>query len=67
MEKAHMDRRTKYSLRAIQNALLDILEKKDFGSISVTEVCEKADVNRGTFTNTIGILMIFTIPLKISL
>lgn len=49
MEKAHMDRRTKYSLRAIQNALLDILEKKDFGSISVTEVCEKADVNRGTF------------------
>jgi len=49
MEKAHMDRRTKYSLRAIQNALLDILEEKDLGSISVTEVCEKADVNRGTF------------------
>ena len=48
-DKAHVDRRTKYSICAIQNALLEILEEKHLDSISVTEVCERADVNRGTF------------------
>lgn len=49
MKATHMDRRVQYSIRAIQNALLEILEEKSLDSISVKEVCEKADVNRSTF------------------
>ncbi len=49
MEKAQMDRRTKYSLQVIQTTLLELLEEKNLDSISVTELCCKADVNRGTF------------------
>lgn len=49
MENSHMDRRTKYSVHALQMALLELLEKKNLDSISVTELCAQADVNRGTF------------------
>ena len=44
-----MDRRVKYTKRVIQDTLLNLLEKKDINSITVTEICEIADVNRGTF------------------
>jgi AcrR family transcriptional regulator len=49
VENAHVDRRTKYTLQAIQTTLLELLEKKGLENISVTEICERADVNRGTF------------------
>jgi len=44
-----MDRRKKYSLKMIRQAFLDLLKEKDITSITVTEVCKLADVNRGTF------------------
>lgn len=54
------DRRTTYTKNVIKNSLLDILEKKNFTDVTVTEVCRNADINRGTFylhyTNITGVL-----------
>ena len=44
-----MDRRVKYTKATIEDTFLNLLEKKDIGSITVTEICEKADINRATF------------------
>lgn len=49
MISSHLDRRSKYSQAAIQEAFLKILDDKPLDSITVTEVCNVADVNRGTF------------------
>lgn len=49
MVSSHLDRRSKYSQAAIQEAFLKILDDKPLASITVTEVCNAADVNRGTF------------------
>lgn len=53
---------SKYFNTAIKmdNAFMDILEKKDFEYISVKEICQKAGVNRSTFYlhyETIGELL----------
>ncbi len=44
-----MDRRVKYTKHVIEDTFLSLLENKDIGSITVTEICEKADINRATF------------------
>jgi AcrR family transcriptional regulator len=44
-----MDRRVKYTKSVIEDTFLSLLEKKDIGSITVTEICEIADINRATF------------------
>ena len=44
-----MDRRVKYTKNLIEDTFLSLLEKKDIGSITVTEICEIADINRATF------------------
>ena len=44
-----MDRRVKYTKSTIEDTFLNLLEKKDIGEITVTEICEKADINRATF------------------
>lgn len=49
METTRMDRRKKYSLKMIRQAFLELLREKNLSSITVTEVCRLADVNRGTF------------------
>ncbi len=33
----------------MQHALIELLEKKDINDISITDICEKAGVNRSTF------------------
>lgn len=43
------DRRTKYTKMILRSSLFEILEKKPLAKITVKEICEKADVNRGTF------------------
>lgn len=54
------DRRTIYTKNAIKNSLLDVLQKKNFTDVTVTEVCRNAEINRGTFylhyTNMTGVL-----------
>ncbi len=42
-------RRVKMTKRLMKEALLELMEQKPITSISVTEVCKSADVNRSTF------------------
>ena len=44
-----MDRRKRKSLEAMQHALLTLVREKDFELITVADIAEKADLNRGTF------------------
>ncbi len=43
------DRRVKYTKLAIREAFLSLLDEKPLDKISVTEICKRADINRGTF------------------
>lgn len=45
----HLDRRSKYSIHVIRQALFELLETKSLNEITVVDICTKADVNRGTF------------------
>jgi AcrR family transcriptional regulator len=44
-----MDRRVKYTKMVLRESLLELLQEKPINRISVTELCQNADVNRGTF------------------
>ena len=44
-----MDRRKRKSRKAIFNACVALLEEKEFQNITVNEIVERADLNRGTF------------------
>ncbi len=44
-----MDRRVKYTKSIIKDTFLNLLGEKDINSITVTEVCKIADINRATF------------------
>lgn len=44
-----MDRRIKYTKKVIKETFLNLLEEKDIKKITVSEICELADVNRATF------------------
>lgn len=43
-----MDRRTRKNQAAIMNALIHLIGEKDFEKITINEIAEHADVNRGT-------------------
>lgn len=45
------DRRQKKTHKAVEGALLEILQEKDYELITISEVAERADVNRKTFYN----------------
>lgn len=47
--KIRLDRRSKYSIHVIRQALFELLEIKSLDEITVVDICTKADVNRGTF------------------
>ena len=42
-------RRTQYTRRMLQDALIELLADKPLARITVRELCERADVNRSTF------------------
>lgn len=44
-----MDKRIIKTRKSIFDALLDLLSKKDINSISVVELCSKANINKSTF------------------
>lgn len=44
-----MDRRTRYSIDAMKKALFSLLEGKELSTVTVTDICRLADINRGTF------------------
>lgn len=43
-----MDRRVEKTKKAVFNAFIDLLKKKDFENISITEIAGTADINRVT-------------------
>ncbi|RPF52191.1 TetR/AcrR family transcriptional regulator [Aquisalibacillus elongatus] len=44
-----LDRRKKYTRRVLKESLISLLSEKSISSITVKELCEKADINRSTF------------------
>lgn len=44
-----MDRRVKYTKKIIKESFIDLLQEKDIDKITVSELCEKSDINRATF------------------
>ena len=51
MTQKKESRRVRMTKRLMKDALLELLEEKDLANISVTAVCETADVHRSTFYN----------------
>jgi len=49
MKNANHDRRTVKTLRALENALIYLLEKESFEDITIKELTSQANVNRITF------------------
>lgn len=45
----NLDARVRYTRMIIQKSFLALLEQKPMGKITVTELCEKAQINRATF------------------
>ncbi len=43
------NRRTQYTLEHIKNSFLELLQTKEISQITITEICKRADINRGTF------------------
>ena len=43
------DRRVKYTKMVLRNSLIQLLNEKPFEKITIKELCQRADVNRGTF------------------
>ncbi len=48
------NRRVKYTKRVLKESLSYMLEKEDIDHISITELCEIADLNRSTFYRYYG-------------
>ena len=48
-EKRKNDRRTRYTRQTIKDIFLEELKTKPYNKITVTEICKKSEMNRGTF------------------
>lgn len=44
-----IDRRVKYTKAALKKSLFELMQEKSITSITVTELCKQADINRNTF------------------
>ncbi|SFL35502.1 transcriptional regulator, TetR family [Gracilibacillus orientalis] len=44
-----LDRRKKYTRMVLKDSLIQLMNEKTFSSITVKEVCSRADINRSTF------------------
>ena len=49
MNEQKENRRVRMTRRLLKDALLELLEEQDLSNISVTAICEAADVHRSTF------------------
>ena len=43
------NRRIIYTKKVIRDSLIDLLQSKEIHQVTVTDICKKADINRGTF------------------
>jgi predicted transcriptional regulator len=44
-----LDRKTRYTRKALSDSLIELMKDKPFTKITIKELCEKADINRTTF------------------
>ena len=49
MTEKHDNRRVTMTKLLMKNALLELLEQKELADISITSICETADIHRSTF------------------
>ena len=49
LKEQHENRRVRMTRQLMKDALLELMEQQELISISVTAICEKADVHRSTF------------------
>jgi AcrR family transcriptional regulator len=47
--KTKLDRRVRYTKNAIRDSFFSLMKEKPADKITVKEICERADINRGTF------------------
>lgn len=43
------NRRTIYTKKLIKDSLIELLQTREIHQVTVTDICKKADINRGTF------------------
>lgn len=43
------NRRTLYTKKVIKESIIELLQEKEIHQITVTDICNRADINRGTF------------------
>lgn len=51
MKKEYTDPRTRYTQNIVKKCLLQMLSEKKLNEITVSELCKKAELTRGTFYN----------------
>ena len=44
-----LDRRKQYTRMVLKESLMDLMKEKPISSVTVKELCERADINRSTF------------------
>ena len=49
VEIAKSDRRVQYTKRVLQEAVLELMKTQSIDKLTIRDICELADVNRGTF------------------
>lgn len=49
MKETKMDRRVKFTLESLKEAMIGLLQENHITKISVVSLCKVADVNRSTF------------------
>ncbi|MEA4895850.1 MAG: TetR-like C-terminal domain-containing protein [Oscillospiraceae bacterium] len=49
MKELSQSRKTRYTQMALQDSLIELMQKKPISKITIKELCEKADLNRTTF------------------
>ena len=49
MGEHKLNRRVQYTRTALREALIDLICEEPLASISVTDICARADINRSTF------------------
>ena len=49
MKGGKVDRRVKYTKLALRQSLLELMKDRPIGKLTVTDICNHADINRNTF------------------
>lgn len=49
MKTEKTDRRIRYTMRSLKDALIELMQENHISKISVKMLCERADINRSTF------------------